>query len=182
MLPPGHIAGGYLATYTLLQLTHASFTPEQTQILLLLGALFGFAPDLDYFIFFAQVKKFTIPGNKTNHRKFFSHAPLAWLAIGLSIFFLGQTDFIKYIGLIIWLGSWSHFILDSIEDGVMWLWPFSSKLYAVRDRSVDEGINDTRFWRFWWKFFTYYTSHTTFYLEIIIILIFIFSFSRNYYG
>lgn len=178
MLPPGHIAGGYLTAYTFLQLTHSNLAPEQTQTLLALGAIFGFAPDLDWFRAFVKVESFTIQGNKVSHRKFFSHAPLVWLAIGLCIFFLAHDEFTKYIGLIIWLGSWSHFVLDSIEYGVMWLWPFSNRLLGLKKLGADDNIQGPHFWRYWWNFLVHYSTETSFYLEIIVILIFIASFFR----
>jgi len=182
MLPPGHIAGGYLTAYTLLQLTHAAFTPEQTQILLALGAFLGFAPDLDWFRAFIKMKSLTVRGKGVSHRKFFTHAPLVWLAIGLTIFFLSHDEFTKYIGLMIWLGSWSHFVLDSIEYGVMWLWPFSNRLVALRNIGIEGNISGPGFWSYWWNFLVYYTTETSFYLELIVILIFILSLSRNFYG
>ncbi len=188
MLPPGHIAGGYLAAYALLKLTHVNLPPEQINLLLGLGAVFGFAPDLDMFRAFAKVKSFTIQEGRVSHRKFFTHAPLIWAAVGIGLIFLAfiaqspslnysfannfsaeQLPFIKYIGLIIWLGSWSHFALDSIEHGVPWLWPLVSRLFALKDAGQTESISEPRFWAFWWKFFRFYTTHISFYLEIVVI-------------
>ncbi len=170
MLPPGHVAGGYLAASALLQLTHPNFSQEQTHILLWLGAFLGFCPDLDMFWAFAKVKSFTIQENKVSHREFFTHAPLLWLAVGLTVFFLAHDEITKYVGLLIWLGSWSHFVLDSIEYGVTWLWPFNSRLYALRDRGIKENIRAPGFWKFWGKFLRYYTTRVSFYLEIIVII------------
>jgi len=179
MLPPGHIAGGYLAATALLKLTHSHFTLEQIHSLLALGAFFGFAPDLDYFYAFAKIGRFTNPNHKVNHRHFFTHAPLVWLAVGLSIYFIAADPFIKYIGLVVWLGSWSHFVLDSIEFGVQWLWPFTPRLFGLKDVGQAEKIPDKEFMGFWTKFVKYYFTRVSFYLEIIVIIIGILTFTHG---
>src|SRR5689334_7113502 len=98
MLPPGHIAAGYLTTYALLKVTHAQLPPQQFNLLLSLGAFFGFAPDLDTFMSFAKAKSLILQDGKHSHRKFFSHAPLAWLIVSLAIIFLTNSVFGTYLG------------------------------------------------------------------------------------
>lgn len=171
MLPPGHVAGGYLTAAIFLKLTGPALTSHQVQQLLLMGAFFGFAPDLDMFYAFKKVKGFTIPKDKISHRTFYSHAPLVWLVLGLSISFFATTTFMRYVGLIVWLGAWSHFVLDSIEYGIMWLWPLNRKLYALKDRAIASNIPDTRFWSYWFIFLKWYSKRTSFYLELLIMFI-----------
>jgi len=169
MLPPGHIAAGYLTAKALLKIIHPQITAAQQNHLLAWGMFFGFAPDLDTFYTFFKVKAFTgSTQEKNNHRHFLSHAPVLWLIAGLLIYFLAPSEYIKLIGLLVWLGSWSHFLLDSIEYGIMWLWPFSKKQYALKRINIVVGRK--QFWGYWIDFLKVYTTRYSFYLEIIVIL------------
>ena len=170
MLPPGHVAAGYLTGYALLKITHSSLTPVQTRHLLYWSMFFGFIPDWDSFVTFAKEKSFTVRNPERNdHRNFWNHAPILWLAAGLLIYFLAQSTFWKYWGLLLWLGSWSHFLMDSWEHGIMWLWPFSAKRFALRDVELIK-IGEPGFFSYWWEFLKIYTGRLTFYIEIIVIL------------
>ncbi len=169
MLPPGHIAAGFLTAKALLRYNHRSLTIHQQSMLLFWGALFGFSPDLDTFVSFAREKAFVVKNRQNNHRKFVSHAPILWLFAGLLIYFLAKTAYVKDIGLLLWLASWSHFILDSIDYGIMWLWPFSKKVYALRNREVNFKIADKTFLGYWFEFLKYYSKTWTFYTEILIL-------------
>lgn len=173
MLPPGHIAAGYLTGYALLNIVKPDLPVDQLQQLLWWGTFFGFAPDFDNFIAFAKVKSWWYRRNVDNgiHRKFYSHVPVLWLVAGLLVYIFSGDVYWKTVGLMLWLGSWSHFILDSIEYGVMWLWPFNSEVWALKDRGIKREISANGFLQYWWSFLKYYTSRWTFYCEIFIILI-----------
>ena len=171
MLPPGHIAAGYLTTYALLKVTHQNFSPEQTTQLLWWGALFGFLPDIDSFVAFAREKAFMVKNQKNNHRKQFTHAPLLWFIFGMIVVLLAPNSYWRYVGLLLWLASWSHFLLDSIQYGIMWLWPFSNRIFALRDRERDFQIQDNSFFGYWSTFVKAYANTVSFYLEVLIILI-----------
>src|SRR5687767_1259299 len=151
MLPPGHIAAGYLAATALLQIAQPDFNPHQINLLVGLGAFFGFAPDLDVFVAFARAKRFTVPDQSHNHRYFWSHSPLPWLIPSLAIYFLAADPFLKYAGLMIWAGSWSHFVLDSGSFGIMWLWPLSKKHFALGQPEYDLMGTDgsAKFFSYW---------------------------------
>jgi hypothetical protein len=173
MLPPGHIAAGFIVAKSLLVFTQAGFDQSQTNTLLFLGAFFSFAPDLDMFYAFVKTRSFTIPGTQINHRAYLTHSPLLWLALGLSIYFFSSDPLIQYTGLLLWLGSWSHFVLDSLKVGVRWLYPFSKKFYALEGPGNQENTPQKSFFAFWWYHFIHiyikkFTS--TFILEIILLL------------
>lgn len=172
MLPPGHVAGGYLTAYALIKLTHPALDQQHIDSLLLTGAFLGFAPDLDSFYAFYKVKSFTIQNNQVNHRGFLSHTPFVWLIAGLLIYFLSSNEFIKYIGLLVWLGPWSHFALDSFSHGVKWLWPLNDKFYALQDPGKSKGLEQKGFTQYWFKFLFNYTHKrkSTFIAEVLIIL------------
>ena len=99
MLPPGHIAAGFLTAEVLLKFVHPNLTPAEYNQLIWWGMFFSFAPDLDSFVSFAREKAFIIlDPEKNNHRKYLSHAPILWAVAGLLIYFLAPSTYIKYIG------------------------------------------------------------------------------------
>lgn len=176
MLPPGHIAAGYLVSYGLLSISPFTFSANQTEILLLAGSFFGFAPDLDMFYAFSKAHGFTIPGKHINHRRFITHAPLLWFLAAMLVVFFSRDPFVIYLGILIWLGSWSHFLLDSFNVGIMWLWPFSNELLATRNAGKKESNPVKGFFSHWIWMVNHYikTSRITFCLEIVLILISVF--------
>ena len=176
MLPPGHIAAGFLTAQALLAFTDHSFSSVQMAQLSFIGAFFRFAPDLDCFYSFFRLKRFTITDDDPSHRKYYSHAPMLWLITGLVIWFFASDPFLKYTGLLVWLGSWSHFLLDTIQHGVMWAWPFTSNIFAIKDRGMKFHIAETKFFPFWFQFVKLYMTKAalSFYIEIAIILVALF--------
>jgi hypothetical protein len=170
MLPPGHIAGGYLTAYALVKLTGSQLTAHQQNFILAMGAFWGFAPDLDMFIGFFRHRHLTVLPNGLNHRYLPTHAPLNWLIAGLAVIVLIPDTFGRYLGLTIWLGSWSHFLLDSFGYGIMWLWPLSKKVYSFKSVGIDYHNTEPNFFKYWIKFLLHYTYRLPFYLELIVIV------------
>lgn len=172
MLPPGHIAAGYLVTRVVLYFG-PQFAAAQHNELMLWGIFFSFAPDLDMFYTFYRTRRLTITDDDPSHREYYSHAPILWLLVGLGIYFLATDAFIKYVGLLLWIGSWTHFALDSIQHGVMWGWPLSRETYALKDHNKKSGIRESGFWRFWVKFIDFYATKMTlsFTVEISLVIL-----------
>jgi membrane-bound metal-dependent hydrolase YbcI (DUF457 family) len=132
---------------------------------------FSFAPDLDSFWSFAKEKSFIVRNpKKNNHRHFISHAPVLWMLAGLIIYFFCQSEYFRMLGLLLWLCSWSHFLLDSIEYGIMWLWPFNEEKWALKDRGVEKNIAGEGFFGYWINYLKFYVTRWTFYAEIIILI------------
>ena len=174
MLPPGHIAAGYLVGRAVLHLGHPDLSIEQERPLLMLGCFFAFAPDFDFFYVFFKEKGFIIKKGDINHRKLISHAPVLWLIAGLIIYGLSDDVFWQYFGLLLWLCSWSHFLMDSIQHGVMWLWPFTNRSFALKDPDIkDPHFPATGFLSFWFLFVKHYAERIrwTFYAEVTLIII-----------
>jgi len=175
MLPPGHIAAGYLTAKVLTSSLQYNLTASQINELSLIGAIIGFLPDLDFFFAFAKLKAFRIDDGVVNHRKLFPHAPIPWLIAGLIIFFAASSDFGKVLGLVVWLSSWSHFILDS-ESGIMWLWPATkrfipfSEAYYSRKHEFEEK-EEKSFLKYWFNFAVKGYSSLSGLIEIFIVLI-----------
>jgi membrane-bound metal-dependent hydrolase YbcI (DUF457 family) len=170
MLPPGHIAGGFLTATAVLKILKPDLPAPQTNQLLWWGAFFSFAPDLDTFVSFANERAWFVKDPKNNHRKYLSHVPLLWLLTGLLIYFSASSAYIRILGLMLWLCSWSHFLLDSIEYGIMWLWPFNKSVFAIRNKGNDTRIESTGFTSYWLEFLKAYAATWTFYFEVLIIL------------
>jgi hypothetical protein len=170
MLPPGHIAAGYLVAEALLRVSGVALTDTQTRILLFLGVLFGFAPDLDMFYGFAKKHVWTASNTTFDHRQFLSHVPVLWLIAGLGVYALASGPFVQYIGLLLWLAPWTHFMLDSIQSGVRWLWPFSNKSFALVEPGMTYMNGERRFFKFWEGFVRWYLGTVIFPLELLVIL------------
>ena len=159
MLPPGHLAAGYLVATAYESIFHPVLTPGQNKGLLWIGALAGFIPDIDMFFAFIKIKAWRIDSEKADHRAFFTHYPIIWLIMSLAIFIIGKTlsnVFIQSISIVIFLGTLSHFILDSLDsgNGIKWLWPFSNKLYTIKNNNLVVGGNS--FIAYWLGLVTLY--------------------------
>ena len=172
MLPSGHIAAGYLVAYGTLHLIKPELAPSQYSQLLFLGAFFGFCPDLDAFYAFFEAKSLTVTSQEGYHRSYITHCPLFWLVLALVFFIFAANAFWQMFALLIWLGTWSHFFLDSFNLGIKWLWPFTNKYYAFRNPGQKDDGPHLPFFAYWMWFLNYYkTEHSvTLYLEILILV------------
>lgn len=171
MLPPGHLAGGFLAARALLKITHPDLPAAQVNQLLWWGVFFSFAPDLDTFFSFIKERAWFVKNPENNHRKFVSHAPLVWLATGLLLYLVSADVYWRYVGLLLWFCSWSHFLLDSIEYGIMWLWPFNKTIFALRNRERNFKIQSSNFFGYWLTLLKLYSQTLTFYCEVLLLII-----------
>ena len=172
MLPPGHIAAGFLTAELFLKVYQPQLDLSQSHKLYFWAIFFAFAPDLDNFYAFFKVRSFYYYHKDNSiHRRFLTHVPLFWLLGGLAVYFLADSAFYKSLGLIIWLSSWSHFLLDSLEYGVMWLWPFNLEPWALKDRGVKKQIDAPGFVNYWWVYAKIYARKITFFAEIAVIIL-----------
>jgi membrane-bound metal-dependent hydrolase YbcI (DUF457 family) len=130
---------------------------------------------------FAAARGWTFYGSQINHRNFQSHAPVIWLLAGLLVFFLARGPYWKAVGLLLWLASWSHFLLDTIEYGIMWGWPLSSRIVALRCREVRYSADRGDFFGYWFGFLRWYaTTRVSFWLELAVIFSGIYVFISNH--
>lgn len=168
MLPPGHVAGGFLVGKAITYFNSSLSNSEQAFVLGL-AMFFAFAPDLDMFWSFYNEKNFTIKSLENNHRKYISHTPVFWFIVALVFAIFTQNDL---FALTVFLAALSHLILDSLQYGVMWLWPCEYKLYALKDAGVVKGVNkETGFLNYWIKAVRQYAEffRLTFLSEIFVI-------------
>ncbi len=166
MVLPGHLAAGYITARALIAIVHPAISSTELQLLTLFGTLSGDFPDIDV-VYHMLKRKTTSPKDLGDHRHYVTHAPIVWLALGLLVFVFNTTTFFKMIGLLLWLGPWSHFLGDSIDFGVMWLWPFSKKRYALLKWSVKDSAPNTS----WPVLFKKYLHRATCYVEITLVII-----------
>src|SRR3989338_5170182 len=169
MLAPGHLATGYLISMAVIKLLNPPVAAEQLSTLILVGMLAAIAPDIDLFKFYYHDRK---KGETSlqRHREYLTHAPVLWLIAGLGIFLISNNPVLKYSGLLIWLGSWSHFLMDSFEVGIMWKWPLSKKRHALRP-VVDLPIQQSdKVFRHFLSIMRKYMRSITFYAEVLVIV------------
>ncbi len=144
MVLPGHLSGGYLATTALLGIFHPDFSTNEIITLLIVGTLAGELPDID--LFFFNIKYRHQQANRNDsHRNYITHIPFFWLAISLLVVIIGliiNSQFTEYVGWIILAGTWSHFILDSIEYGIRWFAPISNKRIAIKTEFHEKPNSD----------------------------------------
>jgi len=176
-------------TQILLNLTATSFSSNQTTILLIIGTLAGDGPDIDLIWYYFENRNSTLSlpkesndfhrNDKTiasNHREYPTHAPLTWLILCALIVLAGlitNSIFTVFIGLTILAGSWSHFVLDSIEFGIRWFWPFSNKRYCLHKTVEIEPAGQKGTFSYYWKMITTrdFLKSWSLYAEILIVMI-----------
>ncbi len=187
MLPPGHVAAGSLIAYGVLKLTNCTLPPHQVNELIGWGAFFAFAPDLDMFVSFARSKSF-VRKKSENHRGYYSHLPILWLLATIVFFVVVEAAhlgrFYEYLALLLWLCSWGHFALDSLDYGIRWLWPLNGKFYAIRNIESDLPITEKTAFGYWFSMVKLYTEKfwLTFYSEVLLLLLFLYIFGMRYLG
>lgn len=172
MLPPGHIAAGYLLVKSIITANQPLLNADEQVWLAILGGFFGFAPDLDMFYGFIKERGFYQTGIKFNHREFITHTPIIWLGLSIIIALVGHTLFWYYAALAILIGSFSHLILDSTFFGIRWLYPFSNKFYALKQSGKMEPNLVKDFFNHWFNLVKmyYHTAPVTFLVEIMLVL------------
>lgn len=174
MLWFGHAATGYLLTTLILSIMQPELAPEQLRLLILFGTVAAVIPDLDFVFFFTKHRSLKLR-EKESHRAQITHTPLFWLVLSALVFLAGFTAggiFGIYLGVLVLAGTWSHLLSDSIEYGVMWLWPFSRRQFYFRKvRGVGPSPRGISTAKYYWKFFTQvYVRNWTFYVEIALVI------------
>lgn len=171
MLPPGHAAAGYLVAMGI-GVVFPSAGSDMAS-LLVFGALCGALPDVDMFAAFAKTRSLVIENAKQSHRAYITHTPLFWFALAVVVFAATRD---VAIALLVFLCPVSHLLLDSIEDDIMWRWPFSSQPYRIFTSTHDLDIPRQDFFSYWRKFLCWYITNRrlTAMLEAALVLLCIF--------
>ncbi len=182
MVLPGHLAGGYIATSIILNFVSIPLTSADLSVIYTIGILSGEIPDIDLLLFYLEKNK---NKNKTRqtHRDFITHIPMFWFVFCLTIFFIGflvTSKLIMLLSVVILAGTFSHFILDSLEYGIQWFKPFSKRRYCLFEikemedfekRSQHDHVKIGSL-RFYWNYVTtIYIRQVSFYAEFLVVII-----------
>jgi membrane-bound metal-dependent hydrolase YbcI (DUF457 family) len=177
MLPPGHVAAGYLVSLGVGAVLGNHFPELRTPAMIALGTAAAFLPDLDMIASFLKVKRLYFNKDwqkpENNHRYYPSHYPLLYLVASGAIFLLGillKKPMIETAAIMFLTGTWSHFLLDSWMVGIKWLWPWSGKNYKFSSHEGDDSAG-TGFLDFWKTFLKEYGRHPQAQIEAVLIFI-----------
>ncbi len=192
MVLPGHLAGGYLATTSILSLVTVPFSNTELTLLYIIGILAGEIPDIDLFAFYFEKNKGSSSSKKHTHREYITHLPLFWFSLCLVIFFIGYSAdwvFLMTMSLVILAGVFSHFLFDSLDYGIQWFKPFSKRRLCLSNNlntdDFDKKMSDRRIKigsiNFYWNYLKiFYLKQITFYAEVLVVIIAIFIFFKNF--
>ena len=173
MMPYDHAAAGYLLAFILIKILHPALTPDQINSLLLWSLFWAIAVDWDMIISYGRRKSLKM-SDEISHRNFLTHSPLPWLVVVLLVYFLAGHLYWKYFSVAILAGAGSHLLVDSIEFGIMWLWPFSKKRYMLFDNPVTQGnpfSDEKNIFVYYAKMYRYvYMRMVTFKVGLFIVL------------
>ena len=213
----GYLAANAILTFSPIAASLTTFSQSEIFALYLIGILAGEIPDIDLLWFYLENRFMSSPRRRgssvepqtsdfdntleprlrgddsKSHRDHITHAPFFWLVICALISLFGYifaSPFVIYAGLLILTGTWTHFIFDSIELGISWLWPFSHKKFALFNGSLPKlhpnnfetgpGPIQTQVqvqsqiggFSYYWKFVRgEYLRSATFYAEVLVVLV-----------
>ena len=172
MLPTGHLAAGYLVTKFSLNALLPLFPQADQPKFLIAGAVAAVIADVDVFVSIAKIGKFVSSTKEVDHRKNVFHAPafhFALAALGFIVGWLGRWSDLQLYAILYFIGFASHFILDSLSYGIMWLWPLKNRLFALHEAGVYHDIPTNSVREFWTKLAVFYFTRAEFYLELLLL-------------
>ncbi|MBI4087462.1 MAG: metal-dependent hydrolase [Candidatus Liptonbacteria bacterium] len=170
MTPIGHAAAGYAVTYAALEIANKPLPDQQITSLIFWGIFWAVIVDWDQVITLVVGKSLRLRVNKFNHRRSPSHAPLVWLALCGIAYLFANSPYGHTFTFVMLLGSMSHMLLDSIEYGIMWRWPFGKKLYALEPGLVLDFPQDGSLVGFYWNMTKAYAKTKTSYAEMFMVI------------
>ena len=94
----------------------------------LIAALIGsVAPDFDMLWFYL------VDQGQTHHHRFWPHIPRVWAGIAVLVLPLIAITARRWLApAAAFLGAvMMHLVLDTVNGGIMWLWPFSDRLVTL---------------------------------------------------
>ncbi len=123
MTQGGHIGASLVLACAMERLVfHITPGPE----MLVIGAALGNLPDFDAIA--APLLGHRPGQQRLNHHRFVTHTPLLYLLLTVLVALFSPTWAIR-LGIL----TLFHLVLDSwhTDDGVMWLWPFSTRQLSL---------------------------------------------------
>lgn len=175
MLPPGHLASGYLATKLAILKLSALYPQASQARFWAVGILASLVIDLDDLYAFLRIGRPIAATAAVDHRKFVTHAPLVHFGIAILGFgyawLSGSSDWQLY-SILYLLGTWTHLFFDSFGYGIMWLWPFDKKLYSFFNPGKRLAVpEELPIISYWLRFFREYLLYPPVLVEISLLII-----------
>jgi hypothetical protein len=174
MLPPGHLAAGYLTTKLSISMLAQHYPQANEARFWAVGMLASVLVDLDMLYTFFLMGRPVASSHDYIHRKFLTHAPLFHFFLALAGFLAGwlfHFPDLQVFAAVYWVGTWTHFVFDSFSYGIMWLWPFSKKIYAIAQREREFEFSFKKVFEYWTKFLLLYFKNFVFYMELAVVVI-----------
>ncbi len=181
MMPYDHAAAGYLFAFLLLKIFQPALAPEQIDSLLLWSLIWAVVVDWDMIISAVMLGSLRMR-NSISHRRFLTHTPVFGLIIGLVIYFSADSLYGQYFAFVFMAAFLSHMIVDSIEIGIMWLWPFSRKQYFLFEANTDSDpyLKESLFMFYVKMFRNVYMRMKTFYVGLVTVFAALIVFLTNH--
>lgn len=172
MMPYDHAAAGYVFAFALLKILDPALPVDQINSLLLWSLFWAVAVDWDMVISASMLRSLRMR-NAVSHRRFLTHTPIFGLAIGLTMYFLADSLYGQYFALVFLAAYASHMVVDSIEIGIMWLYPFSKKQYYLFESNTDSDpyLKENLFMFYVKMFRNVYMRMKTFYVGIVTVIV-----------
>ncbi len=125
-----HSLVGAVAQRFVIDKVDKKFTEKEKRVLWIVGITASVLPDFDLV--------YSALNQMTNHRDFITHGIFIYLVISLLLYFLSLTkdkkefgrEFFKTLALCFSIGIMTHFLMDFIVGGIVFLAPFSYKVYG----------------------------------------------------
>lgn len=141
MTSGAHVGAGIVSAYVVSSVLQQPVTPA------VLGAAIGLAllPDLDAIPLKLHQVLRGVQG-RVNHHAYFSHTPVLYLLAALLLAVWASWQAVLLF-VVVTLG---HLALDSwaTDDGIMWLYPFRRKQYALLPQPIhDGGLHGKEFYK-----------------------------------
>ncbi|MDD3474976.1 MAG: metal-dependent hydrolase [Candidatus Dojkabacteria bacterium] len=172
-----HAPISYLANEAIQKKKISGLKNSQQIVLAFMSLFFGVLPDFDFFLL-------SILGIPTyTHHDFFTHTPIYWIGVWLILVILSKLiypllniktkqfltkDFLNMILNAFLIGGLSHLLADLLVGNIILLYPFSEFHFTILKYIVEPS------------YFTGYFSSVYFAIELVIIAIFFFSFSKKF--
>lgn len=126
-----HSLVGAVALRFVIDKVDKKFTEKEKRILWIVGITASVLPDFDLV--------YSALNHLANHRGFITHGIFIYMLMSLLLYFLSYTKdkkefgrkFFKTLALCFFIGVVVHFLMDFIVGGIVFLAPFSYKVYGL---------------------------------------------------
>jgi inner membrane protein len=122
-----HAPGGFIAAFITRRWWSRFLSKRQITILYIISMIVAIFPDIDIIYYY-------LINATTRHRQHITHSLFLYLFIWLLFYLVGffkKSRILKSVGFILFIGGFSHLVLDSTTTGVPWLYPFSSRTWGL---------------------------------------------------